>query len=322
MIRKVFIILAMAALMLPLISASAIAILDWEADYGTALGQNDDDCDYIKLDFFFEFYGTNYDGVWVNSNGNMTFDKCNTDYWHTNIPDEDNLIIAPLYGDFSPDIYGGMYYNTLGTAPNRRFVVTWEVVPESCAVPPCDPSLVNTFQVQLYESSNQIQFGYNGLTTDGLNWYGQAMNVGISSSAGDYINSASGNDISALDNTNLCYEPIDGEYLDYYDACSITVEVRDCVAFFNNAVEDGAIYGRGRIRWLANARLWIFGQMLESVQRSLENDNTKRACNRLNRIDRRCDGDRIPRDFIDGNADAMGTLTEMLDDLATSLECE
>jgi probable HAF family extracellular repeat protein len=100
----------------------------------------------------------------------------------------------------------------------------------------------------------------------------------------------------------------------------ITIDV--ILKFFYESVDDETIYGRGRRHCRANARLWLFGQMLESVKWHLDHDRTKAACRKLNSIDRRCDGDRRPPDFIDGDADTMGTLTRMLDDLETRLGCE
>jgi probable HAF family extracellular repeat protein len=98
--------------------------------------------------------------------------------------------------------------------------------------------------------------------------------------------------------------------------------IDEIIEFFNNGVNERTIYGRGRIPWLANIRLWLFGQMLESVKWHLDHDRAKAACKKLDKIDNRCDGDRRPPDFIDGDADTMGTLTGMLDDLETSLGCE
>ncbi len=91
------------------------------------------------------------------------------------------------------------------------------------------------------------------------------------------------------------------------------------IDFFKDGVEDGTIRGRGRKTWLANARLWIFGQMLESAKRQLENGRIDRACRTLHRIERRCDGEPRPKDFIKG--DAVPDLYEMILDLI-ELECE
>lgn len=172
----------------------------WESSFGTGLDQQDDDSDYVPFGFTFDFYGVTYSGVWINSNGNMTFNDPNPSGMSPEIPEGSYSIIAPLYGDFNPDWEGDVYYNTLGEAGSRRFVVTWHVVPEYF------DEGSNTFQAVLYEGTNLIQFGYNGLTTDGINhWNALPMAVGISSGTVNWIRSASGSDIPALDDTNIFY---------------------------------------------------------------------------------------------------------------------
>ena len=199
--------------------------LVWESNIGPGLNQYDDDCDAVPLGFTFQFYGASYDHVWINSNGNMTFSGCNTAWWHPDIPDGGNSIIGPLYGDFNPSSGGDVHAHTLGSAPDRRFVVTWENVPEYSG------GGANTFQVQLFEGSNQILFGYNGLRTDGINWAymfpstNGNMDVGISSGTGSYINSASGVAIRALDYSNICYMPVAGGYTELRGQCVIDVDI-------------------------------------------------------------------------------------------------
>lgn len=201
----------------PSVPAGKIAVDQpdcWVSDFGTALGEWDDDSRYISLGFDFKFYGNTYNAIYVNSNGNMTFNGANYDWWHPNVPDGGNVLIAPLYGDFTPSGGWGpsdVYVNTIGTAPNRQFVATWHIVPEFCCA-----GGVNTFQAVLSEGSNEILFGYNGLSTDGINWAGDlTMDVGISSGAGSYINYASGGAIPALDGTHVRFAPTDANATDY-----------------------------------------------------------------------------------------------------------
>src|SRR5262249_42125700 len=68
---------------------------------------------------------------------------------------------------------GNIYYQTLGTAPNRTFVVEWINVGPAGA-----PGI--TFETILYENSNDILFQYNNVTT-GLSWFdnGASATVGI-----------------------------------------------------------------------------------------------------------------------------------------------
>ncbi len=202
--------------------------LAWEPEYGSPLGQTDDDCDSVPLGFTFQFYGQNYTNLWVNSNGNLTFNGCNWEWWHPDIPDQANIIIGTLYGDFDPEVAGEVHYNVLGEAPYRRLIATWSAVPEYSQER--DPNLPpSTFQVWLFEESNQIQFGYNGIGTDGFQWSYQApstdtrMEVGISSGTGLFKRSAIGAAIVGLDMTNICYEyiPETGLYREIAGPCEL-----------------------------------------------------------------------------------------------------
>jgi hypothetical protein len=193
----------------------------WESDLGVVLEHSpgvpvgDDDCaDFpfgTPLPFTFEFYGVGYSSLSANSNGNATFEVCNTNF-NSSIPDANGYpILGVLYGDFNPADAGApnpgigdLYWNVLGTAPNRRVVITWLNVTEFY------PINSNTFQIQLFEGSNAIQFGYNGLDNGG------PMNVGIAVGVGPgalYEHTASSNPdlqlipITDLDGTNICYKP-------------------------------------------------------------------------------------------------------------------
>lgn len=197
----------------------------FESELGSDLGLIDDGCHFLSFGFTFEFYGVGYSGVWVNSNGNMTFNACNTAWGHPDVPDGTNVLIAPLYGDLNPPAGGGIFANVEGAAPDRRVVVTWLDVPEF------DAASNSTFQVQLFEGSNDIQFTYLQVGTDGFNWgfappsTDAAMDVGISSGTGAYINSASGGDIAALAGTSICYAVMDGDYTEKRSECAVPSQI-------------------------------------------------------------------------------------------------
>lgn len=193
--------------------------LIWESEYGTGLELGDDDCRLTEIGFPFTFYGNTYSEVWVNSNGNMTFNNCNTRFWPTNIPDGTNEIIAPIYGDFVPEAENAdVYVNITGTEPDRTFVVTW------LDINAWNWPGTNTFQVQLSEADQTIVFGYNGLTTNGINNINNRdMNVGISSGTGLFINSATREEIPELDMTNICYRPENGEYRELSGICDVSI---------------------------------------------------------------------------------------------------
>jgi hypothetical protein len=207
------------ALVVAMTGPIAAAPAYWESSFGTGLNQGDDDSDYVPFGFTFYFYGVPYSGAWINSNGNMTFNDPNPSGMSPDVPEGSYSIIAPLYGDFNPAWDGDVYYNTLGEPGSRRFVVTWHVVPEYFA----DGS--NTFQAALYEDTNLIQFGYNGLTTDGTNWNTLPMAVGISSGTGNWIRSASGSAIPALDNANIFYRWTGTDYVESMTFPVVNVDI-------------------------------------------------------------------------------------------------
>ena len=180
----------------------------WESDYGTGLGLSDEDYNYAPFGFTFNFYGTPYTWAHVTSNGYMIFGPGYVT-WSPAIPLGSYKIIAPLFGDWDPGQWGEVYYNTMGTAGNRKFVATWEGVPDY------SEGGNNTFQVVLYEGTGIIQFGYNGLETDGTTGYsGDDLQVGISDGTGNYISSANGTDVLSLDNTNIFYQWTGTEYVE------------------------------------------------------------------------------------------------------------
>ncbi len=177
----------------------------WESDYGTRWDLGDDDSRSVELGFTFEYYERPYSDIWMNSNGNATFHPQNFAWGPTPIPDDEKQILGVLYGDFNPEAGGAVWENQLGEAPNRRLVITWESLPEY------SDAGSNTFQLQLFEGSNAIQFGYNGLTTDGVNdFVPSLMYVGISLSYFRQIFVAIDSGVAIrenLDGTNICFLP-------------------------------------------------------------------------------------------------------------------
>ncbi len=152
-------ILSAGLLTLCLAGGANASPLLWEPNYGTwsDLSDEDDDTESYNLGFDFTFYGATYSSVYVNSNGALLFDDDNDDYEvGDDIEDDFGRVIAPFWADLNPDEEGDIYYNTLGAAGDRRFVVTWDDVMDY------EEEFNNTFQVILFESG-LIQFGYESL---------------------------------------------------------------------------------------------------------------------------------------------------------------
>lgn len=122
---------------------------------GTALNLRDDDSALVPLPFSFEFYGTNYNQVYVNSNGSLNLNFF-SGYSNTCLPTAvTSDIIAVYWDDLNPSVSGEVYYKTMGTSPNRTFVIEWFNVSHHYY-----PNGNITFEIILHEESNKIIFQY------------------------------------------------------------------------------------------------------------------------------------------------------------------
>ena len=86
----------------------------------------------------------------------------NGNYLPQQIPDSRgvNSIIAALWADLNPSLGSNIYHQTIGSTPDRIFVVTYDNIPYS------DLSGSVTFQIALYETSNIIDLQYQDFETD------------------------------------------------------------------------------------------------------------------------------------------------------------
>ena len=130
---------------------------------GTPLGLEDDDSTAeVEVGFPFSYYGLTADRLRVAYNGGILFDL--DAGWFT--PQNEPLPAADVGAAILPywtDIYyqqpgdGDIYVATLGSAPNRRFVVEWFNLPIMIGGIQQDSA---TFEVVLREGSNEILFQY------------------------------------------------------------------------------------------------------------------------------------------------------------------
>jgi hypothetical protein len=151
------------------------------------LGGTDDGTVALALPFAFKFYGQVYPFVCVSSNGALYFTAADSDctgildFANTDLssvaPPGDRPAVLPLWSDLTFQVAGAgaVFYQTLGAAGNRRFVVQWnDAFPQGSA----DPV---TFQVVLAEAGSTILFQYKSVALSGgnpANGGGQAT-VGI-----------------------------------------------------------------------------------------------------------------------------------------------
>ncbi|MBL1275026.1 MAG: PD40 domain-containing protein [Ectothiorhodospiraceae bacterium] len=141
---------------------------------GTSLVLSDDDVESFTIPFNFNFYGVDYNTVYVSSNGFISFDSgvddgcCSGKAVATD--DDVSTFIAAWWEDLNPDngpsgINPGqgnnVFYEVQGTAPNRVVIV------EFFNVPHYDDEGTNRFEYKLFESTNIIEVHYAQLFGDG-----------------------------------------------------------------------------------------------------------------------------------------------------------
>jgi hypothetical protein len=147
----------------------------------------DDNGTWCDLPFPVLFYGVWCNCVWICSNGFLSFNSTSTSYSPQAIPNtaEPNLLIAPFWRDLRPYSTqgpGSITYSTIGTYPDRIFIISWNDVPNYSNGAP------QSFQVLIFESKSEIYlwkyhnvmyFQYKSITKD------YTTTVGVENLVGD-----------------------------------------------------------------------------------------------------------------------------------------
>ena len=149
---------------------------------GDDVGFYDADDDYagpLEIGFDFEFYGETYSMFNVTSNGYIQFGAGSYDSYNYPIPTSwsPNNIIAPFWDELVVNDmyynYGAVYYETIGTIPDRQLVVEFYEVSRDYSY-----NLL-TFEIILNETG-EIWFQYLDMGTE----TGPSATVGIENSDG------------------------------------------------------------------------------------------------------------------------------------------
>lgn len=116
------------------------------------------------IPFIFTFYGNAYSQLRISTNGFLSFtDTSTTGVTNYDMPSADGPenIIAPYWDDLDPSKGGTIKTFTVGTSPNRIYVVSYENIIAFADAGKADPL---TFQILLFEGSNHIVFQYKKVT--------------------------------------------------------------------------------------------------------------------------------------------------------------
>ncbi len=143
------------------------------------IGNHCDDCaTTVQLPFPVTFYDQTFTQGYATSNGTFMFGPATAGgSYNTCLPDRNDTYAIKLYGaDLDTRLAGcaacGIFTTTLGTAPNRQFVLQWHAVNFGAPGAPSDFDLIFT------EGSSTVSAIY-GVTSDG----GAGEVVGVEQSA-------------------------------------------------------------------------------------------------------------------------------------------
>ena len=126
----------------------------------------DDSVKSVALPFNFTFYGVVFDTIYVSTNGFIAFTvPSHADPSPETLPSasaQDSMIAVYWddHGNNTINDGAGIWTRTIGTSPNRRFIVEWQINEGSGSV------LNYNFQVILDETTNLITLQYNNFENE------------------------------------------------------------------------------------------------------------------------------------------------------------
>lgn len=180
----------------------------FDASYTTVLsGVDDATTGEIALPFTFCLYGVNYNSMFINSNGNITFGASSTAFTSIGMPNATSTMIAPFWADVDTRGIGDVRYKLNPT----HAIITWNNVGYYNS----QTNLTNTFQLVITNGSdpilsagNNVRFAYQDMQwTTGSASGGSGGFGGTAATAG--INAGDGTNfivIGEFDQNNSNYD--------------------------------------------------------------------------------------------------------------------
>ena len=153
----------------------------------------DDTVATVALPFPIAFYGNSFSSINIVSNGFANFGTTSTAFTNAAIPSAGtpNNAIYPFWDDMAAILSGttNVFVQTDGVAPNRTFTISWENIGQYATDPvtfDLAPVGSNSFQVVLFEGSNNIEYRYGAIDaiTAGLPTAADTVTVGVENAAG------------------------------------------------------------------------------------------------------------------------------------------
>ena len=202
---------------------------------GTALGLGDDDEANVTMPFSITLYGTTSNQLRVGNNGAILFGVTTGDVGFTNtaLPMAGaGAVIAPLWDDFDAES-GNIYHGTVGTAPNRQFVVQWHNRVHYDGTSNTDGA---TFEVVFDEATGAISFEYLDVQYTAIDNFGgedpTSCNDGVCATIGLQSDDSLFNEFSFMtasitDNSGIAWTPTSPTLFSDDDTTTLNVGAPD-----------------------------------------------------------------------------------------------
>jgi hypothetical protein len=189
---------------------------------GTNLNLADDGiATNINIGFDFEFYGNTWNNLNISNNGFLTFDGLNSMCCQGNqLPSfgMDNSISA-LWTDLISVDGKNPYYKSYILDGQNVFTVGWYNTLEFY-----DASRLNTFEITLYEGSNNILFNYGNISV-----FAHNFTIGLQGTEGQFEQIYTGIDSNQFDNTAYLFTYIPPEPEVLAPDCTVNPSDTSCI---------------------------------------------------------------------------------------------
>lgn len=174
-------------------------------DFG--LSGDDSGASSRPIGFTFTFFGTPHVNIGVSTNGYLSFGGVLTPYENQPLLTAPSAssptdLLAVFWDDLIVRSGGHIYAATIGTAPDRRFVVSWEDVDFYQGNDPM------SFQAILEEASQDVVYQYRSMvaTTRG---HGDSATIGIENAAASEAVQFSYDQANVQDGLAIRFRPVD-----------------------------------------------------------------------------------------------------------------
>jgi hypothetical protein len=120
-------------------------------------GITDDSSFGLTLPWPWLVNGTTVNTVTIGNNGGVLFNTLNAYVGYTATGNG----MFPFVQDLATITNGGIYYQSIGTAPNRMFVIQWNNIANYGSATPANGA---TFEIVVMEATNEVYYLYGDLT--------------------------------------------------------------------------------------------------------------------------------------------------------------